>query len=89
MPNVVARSSAEKTMVPWTSDGQGRGMDEATLECTLCGRDAVLEFRLELLDDAASWRKKQSWLACKQHACAYIDADWLVHSARVIVMRCG
>ena len=65
-------------------------MDEPTLDCTICGRPAVLEYRLERLDDAAEWRRERVWRACINHQDHYdVRASWLASCDRMIVQRCA
>lgn len=84
------QKSAERWMPLGWITPDPEGMDEPTLDCTLCGRDASLEIRLERLDDTANWRRVTSWRACDRHHDAYaVRADWLGPNDRVIYQHCG
>lgn len=65
-------------------------MDEATIDCTVCGRDAYLEVRVETLDDTANWRTTYRYLICPRHLNRLqVSYELLGTDARVILMRCG
>ena len=66
------------------------GMDEPTLDCSICGRPAILEYRLDTLDDTANWRRTRTWLACVEHQDHYdVRAAWLATTDRMTIQRCG
>lgn len=65
-------------------------MDEATIDCSWCNRDAVLEFRHDRLDDAAEWRRMATYRACFMHSDKIvIPVAYLSETDRVVVQRCG
>lgn len=65
-------------------------MDEATIDCSLCGRPGWLEARVERLNEHAEWATRARWTVCQEHTDALrMDHRWLLGTDRVVLMRCG
>lgn len=66
------------------------GMDEATIDCTICGRDATLEVVDQVLDDGAEWRTIYRYVVCDEHReRVHFTLHRLQPHERVILNHCG
>lgn len=87
--SAAAPTSAVRPMVTDSPTWSDRGMDEPTLDCLLCGHDAVFEVRLENLNDSAEWRTSNNWPTCEKHLNLYeINVRHLLGHQRLVLMRC-
>lgn len=65
-------------------------MDEATIDCTICGHDGWLEVRVETLDNEANWRTVYRYVMCRRHLDRlHTSWDLLGNESRIIAQRCG
>lgn len=63
-------------------------MDEATIDCQYCGEPAVVEVRVQDLNDAAEWRTIRKIIACKRHQVALeVKLTQLRQDERIVAMR--
>lgn len=87
--SAAAPTSAVRPMVTGAPTYWDGGMDEPTLDCLLCNRDAVFEVRLETLSDSAEWRTSNNWPTCEKHLNLYeINTRYLLGHQRLVLMRC-
>ena len=78
---------AERLMVNLRSSGDAAGMDEATIDCAICGRHGDLEVQLQRLTDLAEWRTAHAWVVCRAHVGAVrIDPAGLEFDQRLVMM---
>lgn len=64
-------------------------MDEPTLDCTYCGHPAIIEVRLERLNDRAEWYSAHRWSICGRHLHQINTSAWtgLEKAERLVVMH--
>lgn len=77
---------------PMVVDGascSGLGMDEPTIDCSVCGAAGYLEVQVQSLDDTANWRLVYRYVMCTRHLDRlHISWPMLSHDSRVIAQRC-
>lgn len=62
-------------------------MDEATIDCAICGTNGVLEVQLQGLNDSAEWRTVTTWVVCSPHIrTVRIDPLGLAQHQRLVLM---
>lgn len=63
------------------------GMDEATIDCLICGGAGRIEIALQVLDDRADWRVVHHAVFCAEHRSKALEGtvDRLFVASRLVV----